>query len=160
MSRPHLHAYPQAGLTLVELLFALAIAAVLMVPLAATFQTAAGSGIAVRAALDLNADARFALDRIARRAAVAPSVSSGAEVSDPGPWLAPLSYKRVGTSLVETDAMSTPARTSVIATNVSAFRLSVPDIGDGQAMMKIELTLAAQGRSVSASRTVRVGAPL
>jgi len=160
MSRPHLRSCPQAGLTLVELLFALAIAAILMVPLAATFQTAAGSGIAARAALDLNVDARFALDRIARRAAVAPSVSSGAEVSDPGPWLAPLSYKRVGASLVETDATSTPARTSVIATNVSAFRLSVPDIGDGQAMMKIELTLATQGGSVSASRTVRVGAPL
>jgi len=150
----------QEGLTLVELLLGLAIAAVLMIPLAGLFQSASGAGIATRAALDLNGDARFALDRIAQRALAAPSVSSGAPVADPNTWLAPLNYKLVGTDLVETDATPKTGRASVIAANVSAFRLSAPDVGDGQAMLKIELTLSAQGASLSASRTVRVGAPL
>lgn len=150
----------QEGLTLVELLLGLAIAAVLMIPLAGLFQSASGAGIATRAALDLNGDARFALDRIAQRALAAPSVSNGAPVADPNTWLAPLNYKLVGTDLVETDATPKTGRASVIAANVSAFRLSAPDVGDGQAMLKIELTLSAQGASLSASRTVRVGAPL
>lgn len=150
----------QGGLTLVELVLGLAVAAVLMIPLAGLFQSASGAGIATRAALDLNGDARFALDRIAQRAAAAASVSSGAPVADPNTWLAPLSYKLVGTDLVETDATPKTGRTGVIASNVGAFRLSAPEVGDGQAMLKIELTLAAQGASVSASRTVRVGAPL
>ena len=153
-------AHEQRGLTLVELLLGLAIAAVLMIPLAGLFQSASGAAVATRAALDLNNDARFALDRIAQRALAAPSVSSGAPVADPNTWLAPLSYKLVGTDLVETDATPKSARSSVIAANVTAFRLSTPDVGDGQALLKIELTLGAQGGSVSASRTVRVGAPL
>jgi hypothetical protein len=56
-------------------------------------------------------------------------------------------------NLVETNG----ARTSIIAANVTAFRLSAPEVGDGQPTLKIELTLQAQGNSVSASRSVRAG---
>lgn len=160
MTRAGMTHQAQQGLSLVELLLGLAIGAVLMVPLAAMFQSASGSAVTTRAALDLNADARLVLDRIAQRAAALGSVSSGATVTDTSPWLAPLGYKVVGTDLVETDA--TPpgaARTRIVASNVGSFQLSAPEVGDGQVLLKIDLTLRAEGSSVSASRIVRVGAP-
>ena len=170
----------QQGFTLVELLLGLAIAALLMVPLAAMFQSASGSVVATRAALDLNADARFALDRIARRVAALSPVASGATVTDAGAaaWLGALSYTVVNGNLVESGTatatapapgpataagtapgIASSAGTGVIASNVSAFRLSTPEVGDGQPVLKIDLRLEAGGSSVSASRTVRVGAP-
>jgi len=177
MSRVRAH----QGFTLVELLLGLAIAALLMVPLAAMFQSASGSAVATRAALDLNADARFALDRIARRVAALSPVASGATVTDAGAaaWLGALSYTVVNGNLVESGTatatapapgpataaagtapgIASSAGTGVIASNVSAFRLSTPEVGDGQPVLKIDLRLEAGGSSVSASRTVRVGAP-
>jgi prepilin-type N-terminal cleavage/methylation domain-containing protein len=157
-----IRSHAQQGLTLVELLLGLAITAILMVPLAAMFQTAASSSLGTRAALDLSADARFALERIARSAADAPAVTVGAQGTDPATWLNKLRYTLVGNNLVEYDTRVQPARNSIIAANVSAFQLSASDVGDGQAMMKIELTLTAPndaGNTLSASRLVRVGSP-
>lgn len=159
MKRRPMQSHRQQGLTLVELLLALAITAMLMAPLAAIFQGASGSAVTARAGLDLNADARFVLDRIARGAAALGPVSSGATVTDVSPWLAPLSYRVVGTDLVETDTSAKPPRTSIVASNVDSFQLSVPEVGDGQVLLQIDLTLKAEGNSVSASRLVRVGAP-
>jgi prepilin-type N-terminal cleavage/methylation domain-containing protein len=163
----------QRGLTLAELLLALAITGVLMVPLAAMFQTAANSGIAVRSALDLNSDARFALDRIAVRVQTASMINdSNGTVLQPGTAPAPaLKYAIVDGDLVESEyATSTstilttikiilapaPRRVSTIATNVTAFQLSAPNT-NGQPLLTIAMTLAANGSQVDASRTVRVG---
>lgn len=151
---------PQRGWTLVELLVALAITAVLMAPLAAMFRNAADSGAATRAGLDMNSDARFALGRIAQRVAALTPAAIDVATSDANPLLAPLSYALSGTDLVETDSSASPARSSVIASNVTAFRLSAPATGDGQPVITIELTLAAAGGTVSAARTVRIGSPL
>lgn len=170
----------QRGLTLIELLLALALTAILMAPLAAMFQGAALTGAATRAALDLNADARFALDRIALRAATAYSVSdSTGVIVQTGAVPAPaLKYAIVGTDLVESEyATSTsllgaiasmvvapsPTRTGTVASNVVAFKLTAPPTGS-QALLRIDLTLAAPGgtgvgATVSASRTVRAGSP-
>lgn len=149
------------GLTLVELLGGLAIAGMLMVPLAALFQDAAESSAAGRAALDLNADLRFALDRVATQAAAAtiPAIpAGGADVPDVSTWLAPLTYTLSGTNLVETDPTPKTGHTSVIAANVAAFRLSAPDIAAGQPLIKVELTLASGTASVSGVRSFRLGA--
>jgi prepilin-type N-terminal cleavage/methylation domain-containing protein len=163
----------QRGLTLAELLLALAITAVIMVPLAAMFQAAANSGIAVRSALDLNSDARFSLDRIAVRAQTASMINdSKGTILQPGSAPAPaLKYAIVDGDLVESEyATSTstilsiitvilapaPRRVSTIATNVTAFQLSAPAT-NGQPLLKIAMTLAANGSQVNASRTVRVG---
>lgn len=158
--------HAQRGLSLVELLLGLAITAVLMVPLAATFQNASGSAVAANATVDLDADARFALDRIAQRAAALPPTSAGALIPDDGvsasAWLAPLGYAMVKGDLVETGTTPAPgsaARSIVVASNIRALRFSTPDVGDGQPLLRIDLTLTADGSSVSASRTVRVGAP-
>ena len=154
------HAAPQRGWTLVELLVALAITAALMAPLAGMFKNAADSGAATRAGLDMNGDARFALDRIAQRVAALAPVAVDVAMTDANPVLAPLSYALSGVDLVETDTSANPVRSSVIATNVTAFRLSAPATGDGSPVLKIELTLTAAGSTVSAARTVRVGGAL
>lgn len=150
----------QRGLSLVELLVALAIAAALMAPLAAMLQSAAAGGASARAGLDLNGDARFVLDRIARKVAALTPTALDAPLDDAGSLLAPVGYALSGTDLIETDTSAKPVRTSVIANNVSAFRLSAPATGDGWGVVKIELTLASAGVTVSAGRTVRIGSPL
>jgi prepilin-type N-terminal cleavage/methylation domain-containing protein len=156
----------QHGLTLIELLGALAIAAVLMVPLAALFQDAAETDVAGRTALDLNADLRFALDRIATEvsALAQPALPpGGADVPPVSAWLSPLSYTLsttpTGTNLVETDTTPKTGQTSIIAANVSAFKLSAPDMAAGQPLVQVDLTLSANGVSVSGTRTVRLGGP-
>jgi len=149
----------QQGLTLAELLLALAITAILMAPLAAMFQSAANSGIMAEAALDLNSDVRFALDRIARRAAAVTATGPKFAPANVDAWLAPLSYKvDANRNLVESDATPKAARSSIIASNVTAFQLSAPTVTN-QPLLKIDLTLEAQGGSVTASRTVRLGGP-
>jgi hypothetical protein len=90
-------------------------------------------------------------------AAAAPAAMNSGAAQAPGAWLAPYTYALVGTDLVETVAAPPPARSSVVAANVSAFALSAPDTGDGRALLKIDLTLAAQGSSVTVSRTLRAG---
>lgn len=152
----------QQGFTLLELLLALAISAALLAPLASIFQSAADSGAGTRAGFDMNADARFALDRIATSVAALQPAATDVALDDANNLLAPskLAYAQSGANLVETDSSVTPARSSVIATNVTAFRLSSPATGDGQPLMTIELTMASGGSTVSAARTVRIGNPL
>lgn len=137
------------GWTLVELLLALAIGAALMAPLAALFQVSGNSSIAAQAAIDLNADARFALERIATRAAAAALPATGPAGIDAN--VLQTAYTVAGGNLVESDTRA------VIAANVAAFKLSMPDNGAGQPLLKIDLTLAAGNSSVNASRTVRIG---
>lgn len=137
------------GWTLVELLLALAIGAALMVPLASLFQASSNSSIAAETAIDLNTDARFALERIATRAATLPLPPAGPAGIDTK--VLQSAYTVAGGNLVETDTRA------VIASNVAAFKLSIPDNGAGQPLLKIDLTLAAASGSVSASRTVRIG---
>lgn len=150
--------HAQAGFTLAELLGGLAIAAILVLPLADLLRTGADSARSVRTALDLNGDARFALDRIAARATevgkelVFPAGSS----VPPATWLASWSYALSGTNLVETHPKVAPAGT-IIAANVTAFRFTTPEVVDGLPLLGIELTLSAGGNTLTRTRTVRVG---
>ncbi|WP_036168254.1 prepilin-type N-terminal cleavage/methylation domain-containing protein [Massilia sp. 9096] len=159
------------GLSLVELLMALAISAVLLLPLAALLQDAMESGAVGRSALDLNGDLRFALDRVAARVTTAarpaqlqpqappPQFPPYGDTPAVAAWIAPFAYSVSGTSLVETDPGVTPTRTSVIAANVASFKLSAVDTTYGQGLVRIELTLAANGASASGARTVRLWGP-
>jgi Tfp pilus assembly protein FimT len=171
--------HSQRGLSLVEVLGALAIAAVLMVPLAALFQGAADSGVTGRTAIDLNADLRFALDRIAARAAAvpqptapvatppqpAPPAAASTTMADASSLLAAYTYTLspaqggTGLDLVETDPTPKTGHTSVIASNVQSFRVSTIDIAAGQPLVKIDLTLSANGASASGARIVRLWGP-
>jgi prepilin-type N-terminal cleavage/methylation domain-containing protein len=144
----------QAGFTLVELLAALAIAAILVLPLADMLRVGADSARTARATLDLGADARFALGRIVAEAAqyeldAAGPAGAGA---DPASWLSAVAYTLAGTDLVETKA----GNSRVIASNVTAFRLTAPEVVAGLPLLGIELTLSADGQTVSRTRIVRM----
>lgn len=150
MTRRH----EQAGFTLVELLAALAIAAILVLPLADMLRIGADSARTARAMLDLDADARFALGRIVAQAAqreLDPTGPAGASM-DPASWLAPASYALAGGNLVETQA----GTSRVIASNVAVFRLTAPEVVAGLPLLSIELTLGAGGQTVSRTRTLRM----
>ncbi len=137
----------QRGFTLAELLAGLAIAAILVLPLVDMLRAGTESARSVRTALDLNNDARFALGRIAARAA-------DTMVEPPGAGLTPatlqtrLGFATKGTDLVETGK-------GVIAANVTAFKLAAPEVVDGLQLLSVELTLSADGNTVTRTRAIR-----
>lgn len=158
--RPAVHA--QRGLTLVELLLAMVLTGLLMVPITTLVGQAVDDNVVTSATLAQDADLRFALDRIAARAAAKTPTAwppAGADVPPATTWLAPVSYALSGSNLVETDTSVSPTRVSIIAANVSAFQLSAPDIADGQLLLTADITLAANGASVHGTRTIRLGGP-
>jgi Tfp pilus assembly protein PilW len=177
-----------AGLTLVELLLALGIGALLMAPLARLFQDAAESSAGGHAQLDLNTELRFALDHIAVRAAgstpwpiaLAGSYGPNGMLTVPPltTWLqtatgagktavgttttyALVGNPQAGANLVETqiDSPGNATRTSIIASNVTVFRLTAPNAAYGQPLLRAELTLSKGSASASGFRTFRLWGP-
>lgn len=155
------------GVTLVELLVGLAIAAIVLLPLTDMLRAGADSARFVRSGLDQNADARFAINRVAAQAAsiTTPKPAPG-DVAEPAAWLAPMQYTLQNGALVETVPDPKPARSSVLLTGVRSFVTTVPEIGAGATLLRIDLVLdrpdcqpgANQTCTVSYSRTVRAGA--
>jgi prepilin-type N-terminal cleavage/methylation domain-containing protein len=157
---------PARGVTLVELLVSLAIAAIVLLPLTDMLRSGADSARFVRAGLDQNADARFVINRIAAQAASITTKKPGpGEVGEPAAWLAPLQYAVQNGALVEIDTDPKSAHTSVLLTGVRSFETTIPEIGAGATLLRIELVLdrpdcqpgAAQACTVSYARTVRAG---
>jgi len=155
------------GFTLLELLIGLAIAAIVMLPLSDMLRTGADSARFVRANLDQNADARFAMGRIAAQTTLPDRPKQGAaNAGNPPAWVAPLQYALTNGALVETDPDAKPVRKSVLATGVRSFELRIPDVGTGYPLLRIDLVLdrpdcdAADGQdcTVALSRTVRLRA--
>ena len=157
---------PAHGYTLLELMIGLTIAALVMLPLSEMLRAGADSARFVRAGLDQNADARFAIGRIVAQAANAPRPNA-TNVDNPAAyWLAPLQYTLTNGVLVETAPVGQTVRNSVLATGVRAFDLRVPHVGAGRPVLRIELvfdrpdcdTNGGQSCSVAYARTVRLGA--
>lgn len=156
---------PARGYTLLELLIGMAIAALVMLPLSEMLRAGADSARFVRAGLDQNADARFALGRIVAKAAEAPQ-QTATKPDNAAVWLATLPYTLTNGTLVETILDGKTARNSVLATGVRAFDLRIPDVGGGRPVLRIELvfdrpdcdTSRGQDCSVAYARTVRLGA--
>ena len=158
----------QRGITLVEVLVGMAIAAIVLLPLTEMLGAGMHSARIVRSALDTNADARFAIDRIAASAAAATSATptpaanaSGADIATA--WLAPFKYTLSGSDLVETDSSVSPARSSTIATNVTSLQLEAPAVEPGwRPLLRIGLTFDASvagcGERCAYVRDVRLGA--
>jgi prepilin-type N-terminal cleavage/methylation domain-containing protein len=158
---------PAHGYTLLELMIGLAIAALVMLPLSEMLRAGADSARFVRAGLDQNANARFALGRIVAQATRTDvPLPNAANAGNPAAWLAPLQYALTNGALVETDPGAKPVRNSVLATGVRAFDLRVPDVGAGRPVLRIDLVFdrpdcdASRGQdcSVAYARTVRLGA--
>lgn len=163
---------PPRGYTLLELLVGLAIAAIVMLPLTDMLRAGVENARFVRAELDRNADARFAIGRIAAQASrngPAPgSIPDPATAGNPAAWLTPLQYTLQNGVLLETDHTAGRVRQSVLATDVQSFALDIPDNGVGQPVLHIDLVLGradcnssgVQACSVAYTRSVRLGAPL
>lgn len=146
----------QAGFTLAELLAALAIGTILLLPLADLLRTGIEAARNARIAPELDAEARFAFARITARAAVAKGTIAVGSAANPATWLAPLTYAVVNNTLVETDATAKPVRNSVIAANVVSFQMSAPEVVDGAPLLALEMTLQNGLTTLTRTTTVRV----
>ena len=152
---------PAHGYTLLELLIGLAIAALLMLPLSEMLRADADSARFVRAGLDQNADARFAIGRIVANAAEAPP-QKAKNTGNLAAWLATLPYALTNGVLVETRS----GAKMVLANGVRAFDLRMLDVGAGRPVLRIELVFdrpdcdvsRGQNCSIAYARTVRLGA--
>jgi prepilin-type N-terminal cleavage/methylation domain-containing protein len=152
---------PAHGYTLLELMIGLTIAALVMLPLSEMLRAGADSARFVRAGLDQNADARFAIGRIVAKAAEAPQ-QDAKDTGKLAAWLATLPYALTNGALVETKS----GAKMVLATGVRAFDLRLLDVGAGRPVLRIDLVFdrpdcdvsRGQNCSIAYARTVRLGA--
>ena len=130
----------QSGVSLVELLLALALTAMLMVPLLGLVRTTAATSSHVSPRFELERQADFAVQRIVSK------VRSGTPVAN---------YSVNGGKLVETNGTVV----STLADSVTAFTANMPLNAAGQQLVQLSLTLARDGASATAVATVRAGGP-
>ena len=148
-TQPHVR---QHGLSLVELLLGLAIAALVMAPLAPLLDSANAATRIAGERLALENDASFALARIAARIrATAPSIDL--QGSDSTQWLKPAVYSVTDGVLVE----QLDGTVNVLAEAVTDFRLSAPPVATGRPVIEVSLALARGDATASANATVRMG---
>lgn len=147
--------HARGGYTLVELLLGLAIAAIILLPLADLLRTSADSARTVRSRLDLNADASFAIERIAASAAAA-----GRPEDAQQDWFALLGFKECKSTreVLEAASCDQPDRGAVVASNVDRFDLITPDSGSPTLRIALTLSHPDVAEPVTRVRTVRVGA--
>jgi prepilin-type N-terminal cleavage/methylation domain-containing protein len=156
---------PADGFTLAELLIALVIASIILLPLADMLHVGTDTARAVRSSLDASADARFALDRIATQAGIVtgatpPQPASASAAAIAQAWLAPLQYTLKGSDLVETDPGAKSTR--IIAANVASFKVEAPAPEPGwRPVLFITLALdpvaTGCGERCAYARAVRLG---
>lgn len=163
----------QRGITLLELLLALAAGALLLsavMPLLTTTMAAATSP-AVSDQADLERQAAFATERIARVVrAKAPAVLATVPgltgllavlnfpAQDPttsGTWFSPSTFKLTGATLVE--QRDGDATLHVLADSVDTFSITALPVSDGRQLIKVDLTLKKNNVVASASTVVRMG---
>lgn len=161
-----------AGYTLVELLVGLAIAAIILLPLADLLRSSADSAQLVRTRLDLHADAGFALDRIADKAAR--KVMSEAAIADErsatvdketANWLTLLGLALCPSrELLEGANCAASPRTGILAAQVARIEVTSPVTDGAISTLRIALTLTPAGNDAGLApavvrvRTVRIGA--
>lgn len=137
----------QAGLTLLELLVALPVAVLLVLPLLDVVQGGLRLRDVAAERIDVAQQARFAMQRITAAARAAPSGTLAAKAANTtGDWLGPVAFCLNGAAqLVETTpADAGCAGTRVICERVSAFSVQTFDAGPG-ARKVIEIQLAVAG---------------
>jgi Tfp pilus assembly protein PilW len=128
----------QSGVSLVELLLALAITAMVMVPMLELLRTTSATSSQVKPRFDLEREADFAVQRIAAQ------VRGGAPIAN---------YSLSGDKLIEKNGTVV----STLAESVTAFSQNMPAAAAGQQLVQFSLTLARDGASTTAGATVRAG---
>lgn len=165
------HSVPQRGMTLVELVLAMAISAIIMVALNGLVKLGLDAQTAGRGSNELAYQGRFALERITEKArSLAPKELTTPTANTTGNWFAPtgctgaacvMYCRNASNQLIETTTADTSCTgTTVIANNVSAFSAVLPT-GMGaidRSIAKIDLTLSdANNNTASFSTSIRLG---
>jgi prepilin-type N-terminal cleavage/methylation domain-containing protein len=151
----------QRGLTLLELLLALAMGALLMTAVMPMLNgaMAAAADPSTTDQPDLDRQAAFALDRIAlavRATAPTPLVTPTApDRTTSGRWFSPSTFQLSGTTLVEKRDGDSVAH--VLADSVSSFSIVPLPVTDGRQLVQVDLTLARGETKTTVTSVVRMG---
>lgn len=150
----------QHGLTLLEVLLALATGALLLsaaLPMLSMTMSASATA-AISDQGDVERQAAFAIDRIARVVrATAPAILAAQDSSNSGAWFKPSTFQLSGTQLVEKrDADPT---LHVLADAVTAFSITNLPVSDGRQLVQVSLTLqpAKSTAATTVTSIVRMG---
>ena len=158
-------------MTLIELLIATAIGAILLAALDSLVKIGLDTQVAVRGNNELAYQGRFALQRMTDKAlTLAPKTLATPAANTSGNWFAPsgctgaacVMYCRKASSnqLIETTTADTGCTgTTVIANNVTAFAAQLPSGASaaGSPIANLSLTLSNDSASLTLARSVRLG---
>lgn len=147
----------QRGVSLVELLLALAVTAMLMAPVLSMLGTTASAGAATTSQRSLEQDANFALERIAARVRSTPRkrLDPNTLASDSESWFDARYSLRNG-QLIE--RLSGTDR--VIADNVAGFSITARAVGANNTLVETTLQLSQGANAMTATTVTRLGGPL
>jgi len=156
---------PQQGMTLVEVLLATAIGAVLLGALTRAVTEGLQAQTVSRETNDYTYQARLAMDRMATKArSVAPHALSTPPASTSGDWFSPTMYcLNAGTKrLIETVTTDASCSgTTALADNVTAFSARLPTgtgpLDEPAAALTLTLTGASGQQSTTLTTTLRLG---
>jgi prepilin-type N-terminal cleavage/methylation domain-containing protein len=154
----------QAGLTLLELVIAVAIGAIVL----ASLHSVVSLGLRAQAeggqSNELLYQGQFALTRMVDAArGVAPKLLTTPSADSTGNWFAPAKYCRnAGNQLIETTTADAGCTgTTVIASNVTAFSATLPSgagpVDDPTVVLSLTLTGSAAAKAVTLTTSVRLG---
>lgn len=156
----------QRGMTLIELLIATVIGAILLASINGLVKLGLDAQTAGRGANELAYQGRFALERITDRArATVPKTLTTPAANTSGDWFAPagcigaacvMYCRNAGNQLIETTTADVACSgTVVLAGNVTAFSAA---IGPGtRPAAVLSLTLANGGSTVNLASSIRLG---
>lgn len=161
----------QLGITLIELVLAMAISAVLMGALNGLVKLGLDAQTAGRGSNELAYQGRFALERMTDKAlSLTPKTLTAPAANTTGDWFAPsgcagaacvMYCRNANNQLIETTTSDTTCTgTKMIANNVSAFMASLPaSMGAvDRSIAVISLTMSdADNNTVSLSSSIRLG---
>lgn len=172
----------QRGLTLIELLFAVAIGALVMAALNSVVKLGLDAQSAQRGANELSYQGRFALARMAAKArTVAPKLLATPAANTSGDWFAPTGCTgaacvmyclNAANQLIETTTADTGCTgTTVIAGKVSTFSAQAPQcavvvsppsgicgpVDDPAATLSLTLADTASNTTVTLATSIRLG---
>lgn len=150
---------PQCGITLVELLVALAIAALVLAPLATMLDANVLAGTRQAGRVALEQDLYFALERVASAARDTPRKVLNPQdtvLADSGAWLDKSRFRiNAGGQLIETrDGLD-----NVLAEPGVTFGIRARSVGDDATIVEATLRLERGAEVVQGSVAVRMGGP-
>ena len=154
----------QAGMTLIELLIAVAVGAIVLAALNSVVSLGLQAQASGRQGNELIYQARFALERMITTArSVPPKLLATPAADTTGNWFSPVMYCRNGSNqLIETKTTDPACTgTTVIAYNVTAFSAQLPAgaglLDEPVATLSLTLAQSAAPQTVTLSTSVRLG---